>query len=295
MTNQIVKVEFQGGELEAIQKNKKVWVSVRRVCEALGIDDKTQKDKLKTKEWATWGLIPSVGADGKTREQFMIDLDSFPMWLGTIETNRVSEEIRPMLVTYQKQAAKVLRDHFFGKHPENPEEKEDRLWERERRLAAQQKAKGWRIYKRIAEQQQRAELAATYDIKIAEVLTGNPQPILLPKTGEKADWVSPEQIADRLGVSVQRMGLTISALWGKGQRLDIEGIREVRTGPAANGRQVPLSFYSSRAVDMIQERLIEDGYIQCGAAQRDLIEKQKAEELAKRELELYLAARRSPH
>jgi phage antirepressor YoqD-like protein len=36
------------------------------------------------------------------------------MWLATIDAGRVGESVRPLLVAYQKEAAQVLRDHFFG-------------------------------------------------------------------------------------------------------------------------------------------------------------------------------------
>lgn len=265
MKNKIVKVEFHGGELEAVKKDGKVWVSVRRCCESLGIDDATQKEKLKTKEWATYGFIPSVGADGKRREQFMIDLDSFPMWLGTIEASRVREEIRPMLIAYQKKAARVLRDHFFGKRRETPEEREARLWARERRLMAKQQVQGWRIFRKLAEESQRPELVKTFDVRIAETLTGDTHPELLPKSGEQSEWMSPADISEVFGVTSYRIGLTVSAIWGRG-RSDIDDIREVRMSTAPNGKQITMSYYSSKAVDIIKKRLVLDGYIAGSAA-----------------------------
>ena len=50
-------------------------------------------------------MIVMTGADGKNYDQFMIDPDSFPTWLASIETSRVREEIWPMLIAYQKEAA----------------------------------------------------------------------------------------------------------------------------------------------------------------------------------------------
>lgn len=46
---------------------------------------------------------------------FAIHLDSLPMWLATIEASRVAEHVRSKLITYQKECARVLRDHFFGR------------------------------------------------------------------------------------------------------------------------------------------------------------------------------------
>ena len=53
--------------------------SVRRACEHLGIDDTTQKEKLKTKEWARYRLIPSHDTTGQKQEAFMLHLDSVRM------------------------------------------------------------------------------------------------------------------------------------------------------------------------------------------------------------------------
>ncbi len=39
------------------------------------------------------------------------------MWVATIDTSRVSPAARPKLVLFQREAAKVLRDHFFGSPP----------------------------------------------------------------------------------------------------------------------------------------------------------------------------------
>jgi hypothetical protein len=63
--NKIVKVSFHGGEIEATKAGEDAWVSVRRICEHLDIDAKTQQDKLKEKKWAVRGLIPSTGTVGE--------------------------------------------------------------------------------------------------------------------------------------------------------------------------------------------------------------------------------------
>lgn len=114
MENQIVRVGFHGGEIEAVKQGNDVYVSVRRACEHLGIDYPTQTVKLKLQQWACVGLIPIHDTTGRKQEAFMLHLDSVPMWLATIDAGRVNESARPLLIAYQKEAAKVLRDHFFG-------------------------------------------------------------------------------------------------------------------------------------------------------------------------------------
>lgn len=111
----VVRVPFHGQHLEAVRHDGRVWVSIRRVCDALGLSADAQRVKLQDKPWATTAMIAVVAEDLKRRELAMIDLDSLPMWLATIEPARVAPESRERLELYQVEAARVLRDHFFGR------------------------------------------------------------------------------------------------------------------------------------------------------------------------------------
>lgn len=115
-SSQLVKVPFHGDELDAVQdEGGKVWVSLRRCCENLGIDVESQRKKLKEKPWATTVENTAVAEDGKSRAMTCIDLDTLPMWLASIETRKLKPAIRDKLIRYQKECARVLADHFFRK------------------------------------------------------------------------------------------------------------------------------------------------------------------------------------
>lgn len=88
------------------------FIAVKPACENLGLDAWGQIAKLKNKSWATTEIISAVGADGKQREMFCINKEAVPMWLANIDENRVKPETRPMLIAYQKEAAKALNDYF---------------------------------------------------------------------------------------------------------------------------------------------------------------------------------------
>ncbi len=109
------RFEFDGDAIDVQKDGNEVFVSVKRVCEALGVDYPTQQAKLKEKEWATIGLCPTVAEDGKQRQMTMLHLDSLPLWLATIDAGRVAEDARPKLLRYQKECARVLADHFLGR------------------------------------------------------------------------------------------------------------------------------------------------------------------------------------
>jgi hypothetical protein len=112
--NPIVEVQFHGDCVQATRAGDRVWVVVKRVCEALGIADQAQAAKLKGKPWACTTLIVAHDASGRNQELFCLELDSLPMWLATIEVSRVRPEARDKLIAYQRECARVLRDHFFG-------------------------------------------------------------------------------------------------------------------------------------------------------------------------------------
>jgi ElaB/YqjD/DUF883 family membrane-anchored ribosome-binding protein len=131
----IVEVSFMDdAPFQCVRENDDVYVNIKRVCENLGVDYSAQLKRLKEKPWATVAIKTTVGNDEKTREMSMINLDSLPMWLATISSNRVSEDIRPKLIRYQIEAAQVLRDHFFG-HPKQEQEQTPILYQIDQKKA----------------------------------------------------------------------------------------------------------------------------------------------------------------
>ncbi len=113
-TNSITKFNFQGDELDVLKRGETLWISLRRICEYLGLDPEAQRQKLKSKPWACTVIIKAHDISGRKQEILFIDIDSLPMWLATISTNKVRPQVKPKLISYQKEAAKVLRNHFFG-------------------------------------------------------------------------------------------------------------------------------------------------------------------------------------
>jgi hypothetical protein len=112
---ELERIYFVGGDLQAVKdENGKVWVSVRRVCEQLGVSMQGQNTKLKECPWACVKMIFTHGQSGRQQELTMIDLDSLPMWLATISLSKVEENVRPTLVAFQKHAKAALAKHCFG-------------------------------------------------------------------------------------------------------------------------------------------------------------------------------------
>lgn len=115
MNADLVPVPVPGADdLMAAQFDGREWASLRHMCDSLGIDYVTQLRKLKGRSWATVGQKPMVAADGKVREMALVDSKTIPMWLATIDENRVAEEARPKLIAYQREARDAL-DSYFNK------------------------------------------------------------------------------------------------------------------------------------------------------------------------------------
>ena len=129
MNSQLVTIPVPGtsNPIMAVQHDGTEWAAVRPICDALGIDSKSQRAKLHGKSWATGVIITSVGADGKSRDMFMVDRRTLTMWLATIDTNRVSEAARPTLEAYQLEAANALDAYFHKGGAINPRAEEHQL------------------------------------------------------------------------------------------------------------------------------------------------------------------------
>lgn len=141
MSSQLVSIPVPGAAepIMAVQHEGAEWVSIRHACEALGIDRARQQQKLNEKTWAVGGMMPLTAADGKNYQTYMVDRRTFTMWLATIDTNRVNEAARPILETYQKEAADALDAYFHKGGAINPRASKDQVQELRDQLEWQMK------------------------------------------------------------------------------------------------------------------------------------------------------------
>lgn len=129
MNNKLVTIPVPGtsNPIMAVQHDGTEWVAARHICEALGIDWKSQHRKLESKNWAVVVMMTTTAADGKNYQTSMVDRRTLTMWLATIDTNRVSEAARPTLEAYQLEAANALDSYFHKGGAINPRAEEHQL------------------------------------------------------------------------------------------------------------------------------------------------------------------------
>ena len=114
-------VDFYGDELMAVRAGDgHIYVSVRHLCDALGLNRAAQVRRIKRQEILAdaykGGAIltpPSPeGIGGGTQQLGLIRVDVVPLFLTGVSINSVREEIRPKLERFQREAAKVLWEAF---------------------------------------------------------------------------------------------------------------------------------------------------------------------------------------
>lgn len=108
-------VDFYGDELTAVRDRQgDIYVAIRQMCDALGLDDRSQRRRIQAHTILAKGyqrgviLTPHRGQ----QEAGLLRVDLVPLWLAGISTKAVKEEIRPKLEQYQEEAAKALWDAF---------------------------------------------------------------------------------------------------------------------------------------------------------------------------------------
>ncbi|MGJ1407456.1 phage antirepressor N-terminal domain-containing protein [Sphingobacterium siyangense] len=95
-------------------ENGEKLVPINPICDALGIDAKNQRDKIKDDDFlsSTGVLSTSVAADGKSREMYCLPLKYIFGWLFTINPKNVKEEAKESVAKYRIQCYDILYRHF---------------------------------------------------------------------------------------------------------------------------------------------------------------------------------------
>ena len=104
-------ISFYGDEIVAVQEaaSGTIFVPVGRLCDNLGVQRRKQMDRVRAHPVLGQGVQSVVvNTAGGPQETECLRLDLIPLWLTTINANRVQETVRAKLVRYQVEAASVL-------------------------------------------------------------------------------------------------------------------------------------------------------------------------------------------
>jgi hypothetical protein len=109
-------IVFHGQEIPCVQNEAgEVFVAVKTICEAIGLDYERAKRNIKEHPVLSGGMsVQTYPTTSGVQEMVCLNLDYLHGWLFSISVNHVRKEIRPKLLTYQRECYKVLKDHFSG-------------------------------------------------------------------------------------------------------------------------------------------------------------------------------------
>lgn len=107
-------VLFMGDELIAVRADdKEVYVSLSNLCDALGINRKSQRDRIVRNEVLSDGyVLMSVVIHDTPQNIGMLRANLVPLWLAGMSTSRLTGEAKEKVVVYQTKAAQVLWEAF---------------------------------------------------------------------------------------------------------------------------------------------------------------------------------------
>ena len=109
-----VVMPFDGKVIETVTgEDGKPWISVRSVCQAIGVAYNSQWARIRGDERFMCYDIITHDTIGRSQEMFCIPLEQLNGWLFSIQPNRVREDIRPNLIRYQQECFQVLYNHFM--------------------------------------------------------------------------------------------------------------------------------------------------------------------------------------
>lgn len=87
-----------------------IFVPIKPICSALGIDYKRQRDKIYEDD-----ILSSVGglrSDGKQYEMYCLPLEYIFVWLSTVNLKNVAESAREIVKNYRRECDEALYNYF---------------------------------------------------------------------------------------------------------------------------------------------------------------------------------------
>lgn len=108
------RIGFNGKELVAVEQNGKIYVAMKPIVTNLGLDWEGQRQRIHRNEVlsSVTFIIKVTAEDGKEYDTLCLPLEYLNGWLFGVDVSRVSAEIKPLIIQYQKECYNVLYSHF---------------------------------------------------------------------------------------------------------------------------------------------------------------------------------------
>ncbi len=122
----VVSVPFAGGHVVAVKISDEVYVAVKPICEAIGLDWGGQYKRIQRDALLREGMsVMTMPSSGGPQEAVYLSISLLNGWLLGVSETRVRPELRERLIKYRRECHEVLFNHFNKKNPEKkgPEQK----------------------------------------------------------------------------------------------------------------------------------------------------------------------------
>lgn len=112
--NEIQVAKVNEVPIICLEEGRGKLIPIRPICDALGVDSKVQRAKIKDDEdLSSVGVLStSTGADGKQYEMYCLPIEFIFGWLFTINPKNVKPEAQEAVRQYRLQCYKVLYEYF---------------------------------------------------------------------------------------------------------------------------------------------------------------------------------------
>jgi hypothetical protein len=99
-----VRIPFRNWELVAWanEQGPDAMIAIKPICEAIGIDSRSQIVKIKGTPCFSWCDITSTGSDGKQYQMVALPVKQLNGWLFGVSSKRVKPEVAGLLLEFQQ-------------------------------------------------------------------------------------------------------------------------------------------------------------------------------------------------
>lgn len=112
----IVSVNFRGDELYGFENDDGVFVALKPIVEAMGLDWSAQYRRVKRDPVLSEGIaiMATPFSRGGDQECVCLKLDRVNGWLFKIDTSRIKDDdVQDRVLVYQRECSDVLYRHFY--------------------------------------------------------------------------------------------------------------------------------------------------------------------------------------
>ena len=113
--NELTTIKFHGADLVTTNKDGKILVVMKPIAEALGLDWRSQLQRIKRDPALKQGVVKltTPTTDGGLQEMVTLPIEFLNGWLFKISINQVKPEIKDRLIEYQRECYQALHDYHY--------------------------------------------------------------------------------------------------------------------------------------------------------------------------------------